>query len=138
MPMAAGAGGMLMAAGAGGSLAAGSGGAPSADAGGAPSTPSGKVFAQCRFHFGSIADVVRDNPALVKELDFFTPGWMGLKDTFDMQGVCDDTQPGAIFEKQVPAIVAYVAAFYAKRSANLKDCNAPGAQQDLCVAARRW
>jgi hypothetical protein len=142
MPMAAGAGGMPMAAGAGGSLAAGSGGGPSAGTGGgpsagtggAPSAPGGKVFAQCRFHFGSIADVVRDNPALVKELDYFTPGWMGLKDTFDMQGVCDDTKPGATFEKQVPAIVAYVAAFYAKRTANLKDCNAPGAQQDLCVA----
>lgn len=134
MLMTAGAGGMIAAAGAGGSLAAGSGGGPSAGSSGAPSTGGGKVFAQCRFHFGSIADVVRNNPALVKELDFFTPGWMGLKDTFDMQGVCDDTKPGATFEKQVPAIVAYVAAFYAKRTANLKDCNAQGAQQDLCVA----
>lgn len=127
-------GGMPATTGVSGATAAGAGGSLAAGSGGAPSTPAGKVFAQCRFHFGSIADAVRNNAALVNELDFFTPGWMGLKDTFDMQGVCDDTKPGATFEKQVPAIVAYVAAFYAKRTANLKDCNAQGAQQDLCVA----
>ena len=59
---------------------------------------------------------------------------MGLKDTFDMQYVCDYTKPGGLFAGKVPAVVAYVAAFYAKRVGNLKDCNAPGAQQDLCVA----
>jgi len=91
------------------------------------------VFSQCRFHFGSIADVVRKNPATIRELDFFTPGWMGLKDTFDMQHVCDDTKPGATFAAQVPAIVSYTAAFYAKRTGNLQDCNVPGAQQTLCL-----
>jgi hypothetical protein len=130
------AGGAGLAAGGGGETAAasgGSGGANSAANGGGPAAGSGKVFSTCRFHFGSIGDVVRGSPATVKELDFFTPGWMGLKDTFDMQHVCDDTKAGATFEGKVPAIVSYVSAFYAKRSNNLKDCNAPGAQQDLCT-----
>jgi len=70
---------------------------------------------------------------MIAQLDFFTPGWMGQQDTFDMQYVCDETKAGAAFAAQVPAIVAYVAAFYAKRHDNLKDCNASGAQQDLCT-----
>jgi len=71
---------------------------------------------------------------MIAQLDFFTPGWMGQQDTFDMQYVCDETKSGGAFAAQVPAIVAYVAAFYAKRHDDLKDCNASGAQQDLCVA----
>ena len=128
--------------GAAGTAAAGSGvagsGASASAAGAsaagsaAPATGTGKVFRECRFHFGTIADVVRKNPAAVRELDFFTPGWMGLKDTFDMQHVCDDTKPGGTFEQQVPAIVAYVSAFYAKRTDNLEDCNVPGATRTLC------
>ncbi|MET0390250.1 MAG: hypothetical protein ABW321_30040 [Polyangiales bacterium] len=121
-----------------GETAAGSGGAtapPSAGAGGGPtsSAGAGKVFSQCRFHFGSIADVARNDPALVAELDFFTPGWMGLQDTFDMQHVCDDTAPGATYEKQIPAIVSYVSAFYAKRAGNLEDCNVDPTR-NLCVS----
>jgi hypothetical protein len=102
-------------------------------AGGPSTSGSGKVWKQCRFHFGAIADVARNRPELVRELDFFTPGWMGLKDTFDMQHVCNDTKPGATFEAQVPAIVSYVAAFYAKRIGNLQDCNVAGATATLCV-----
>jgi hypothetical protein len=108
-------------------------GAPVAGGGAAPSGAS-SVWSECRFHFGAIADVVRNDPATVKELDFFTTGWMGLKDTFDMEHVCKDTAPGATFEGKLPVIVSYVAAFYAKRVGDLKDCNAPGAQQDLCTA----
>jgi hypothetical protein len=116
-------------AGAGGSSGAG-GATGAAGAGGS----AGRVFSECRFHFGTIADLAKDNPALIAELDFFTPGWMGLMDTFDQQYVCDYVKPGGPFEGKVPAIVAYVAAFYAKRVGDLKDCNAPGPQQDLCVA----
>ena len=123
--------------GAGGSGgAAGSSGAaggPNAGAGGSVAS-AGKVFGECRFHFGTIADLAKDNPALIAELDYFTPGWMGLSDTFDQQYVCDYVKAGGPFEGKVPVIVAYVAAFYAKRVGDLKDCNAPGPQQDLCVA----
>jgi hypothetical protein len=85
-------------------------------------------------HFGTTDGIAKNNPAMIQQLDFFTPGWMGQQDTFDMQYVCDYTKPGGTFANQVPAVVAYVAAFYAKRHDNLKDCNAAGAQQDLCQA----
>jgi hypothetical protein len=127
----AGAGGMLAVAGTSGvSGGGGAGGAPT-------SVGSNQVFSQCRFHFGTTDGIAKNNPAMIEQLDFFTPGWMGQKDTFDMQYVCDYTKPGGTFAKQVPAVVAYVAAFYAKRIANLKDCNASGAQQDLCVAGAK-
>jgi hypothetical protein len=125
----AGAGGMTAVAGTSGA-SGGAGGAPT-------SVGSNQVFSQCRFHFGTTDGIAKNNPAMIEQLDFFTPGWMGLKDTFDMQYVCDYTKPGGTFAKQVPAVVAYVAAFYAKRIANLKDCNASGAQQDLCVAGAK-
>jgi hypothetical protein len=114
---------------------AGGGGsaAPAAGTSGGPAS-TGKIFDPCRFHFGTTDGIAKNNPAMIEQLDFFTPGWMGLKDTFDMQYVCDYTKPGGTFAKQVPAVVAYVAAFYAKRVGNLKDCNSPGAMQDLCVA----
>jgi hypothetical protein len=127
---AGGTGGVAGAAGAAGATQAGEGGG-----GGVPG--SGKVFSQCRMHFGTTDGIAKNNPAMIKELDFFTPGWMGLKDSFDMQYVCDYTKPGGMFAAQVPAIVSYAAAFYAKRIGNLKDCNAPGSQQDLCVAGAR-
>jgi hypothetical protein len=63
---------------------------------------------------------------------------VGTSDTFNMQYVCDETKSGAALAGKVPALVAYVAAFYAKRHDNLKDCNAPGAQQDLCVAGAAY
>lgn len=69
---------------------------------------------------------------MIPQLDFFTPGWMGQSDNFDMKYVCDEAK--AQFASQVPVIVSYTAAFFAKRRGNLKDCNASGAQQDLCVA----
>jgi hypothetical protein len=94
---------------------------------------SGKVYGQCRFHFGTTDGIAKNNPSLIQQLDFFTPGWMGsVSDTFDMQYVCDYTKAGGTFANQVPAVVAYLAAFYVKRHHNLKDCNAPGSQQDLC------
>ena len=111
----------------------GSGGAGAGGAASGGTTGAGTVYGQCRFHFGTIDTIAKSNPSMIAQLDFFTPGWMGQQDTFDMQYVCDETKSGAAFAAQVPAIVAYVAAFYAKRHDNLKDCNASGAQQDLCT-----
>jgi hypothetical protein len=111
---------------------AGAVGATTGSAGTPASSTGGKVFADCRFHFGAIADVARKDPALIRELDFFTPGWMGLKDTFDMKHVCDDAADGGAFAGKIPAIVSYLAAFYAKRVGNLEDCNVDP-QRNLCV-----
>jgi hypothetical protein len=103
-------------------------------AGGTPATggstneggggPGGKIFSQCRFHFGTIDSVAKAaGPSMISELDFFTPGWMGQSDSFDMGYVCDEGKAGGVLGNQVPVIVAYVAAFYAKRHAGLQDCN---------------
>jgi hypothetical protein len=98
-----------------------------------------KVFSQCRLHFGTIDSKAKENPALIPELDFFTPGWMGLSDTFDQKYVCDEGKEGAVLGKLVPVIVAYVSAFYVKRHhGNLCDCNVTtcgqtdGKANDLC------
>jgi len=112
----------------------GLGGAVGSGSGGSGPIGSNKVFSSCRFHFGTVDSIAKNNSAMIQQLDFFTPGWMGQKDTFDMQYVCDYTKSGGTFAKQMPVIVAYVAAFYAKRNNNLKDCNAAGSQQDLCHA----
>jgi hypothetical protein len=108
--------------------------------GGGPSNePTNEVFSQCRLHFGTIDQKAKEQPALIPELDFFTPGWMGLSDTFDQGAVCDEVAPGAPLEKLVPVIVAYVSAFYVKRHhGNLCDCNVTscgqtdGKPNDLC------
>ncbi len=97
------------------------------------------VFSECRLHFGTIDSVATQNPALIPELDFFTPGWMGQSDHFDQSFVCDEAKPGAVLGKQLPVIVAYVSAFYVKRHhGNLCDCNVDACGQtdakpnDLC------
>ena len=99
--------------------------------GGGETTSAADVFGSCRFHFGAIDQFARDNPSIAAELDFFTPGWMGIRDTFDQGYVCDDTEPGGPLEGLVPVVVAYVAAFYAKRHENLNDCNV--GSPDLCT-----
>jgi hypothetical protein len=82
------------------------------------------VFSQCRFHFGTIDSIAKSAGAsMISQLDFFTPGWMGQKDTFDMGYVCTEGNPGGALANQVPVIVAYVAAFYVKRHFGLQDCN---------------
>jgi hypothetical protein len=89
--------------------------------------PTNKVFSQCRLHFGTIDTKAKENAALIPELDFFTPGWMGLSDTFDQKYVCDEAKEGAVLGKLVPVIVAYVSAFYVKRHhGGLCDCNVSG------------
>ena len=96
------------------------------------------VYPQCRFHFGTIDSVALGNRSMIPQLDFFTPGWMGQGDKFDMKSVCDEAKSGAVLGNQVPVIVAYVAAFYAKRHGNMKDCNAEGNQQSLCQAGAQF
>lgn len=107
---------------AGSSGSSGSGGS-SGSAGSAGSGPTNEVFDECRFHFGTIDSKARDNAALRAELDYFTPGWMGQSDSFDMQYVCDEAGPGDPFDGIVPAIVSYVIAFNARRDEGLEDCN---------------
>jgi len=48
---------------------------------------------------------------------------MGQSDTFDMGDVCTEAKAGGALASLVPVIVAYVAAYYAKRHSGLKDCN---------------
>ncbi len=110
----------------GGSSAGGTGGAMGAD----------KVFDHCRFLFGTIDSVAKANPSIIPQIDYFTPGWMGQKDTFDMSYVCTEANAGGALAGKVPVIVAYVAAFYAKRHFGLCDCNVSscGANNDLCHA----
>ena len=59
---------------------------------------------------------------------------MGQKDTFDMSHVCTEANAGGALAGKVPVIVAYVAAFYAKRHNGRCDCNVStcGANNDLC------
>lgn len=88
-----------------------------------------QVFAECRFHFGAIREYALDHPSIREQIDYFTPGWMGLSNTFDQGYVCDDLK-GTLAGK-VPVVVAYVSAFYAKREQSLHDCNV--GQPDLCT-----
>ncbi len=60
---------------------------------------------------------------MIPELDFFTSGWMGQSDQFDMQYVCDEAGPGGELDGLVPVLVSYVIAFTARRDENLQDCN---------------
>ncbi len=125
-------GGATGAAGRGGATgAAGSGGV-----GGSAGSGSvvNKVFNSCRFHFGALEGTARGSSALAQQIDIFTPGWMGQKDTFDMMGVCTETAAGGPLAGKVPVIVAYVAAFYAKRHFGRCDCNVTtcGTNNDLC------
>jgi len=122
-----------------GGVTAGSGGhAGTSGASGAGGTSAaGQVFGQCRFHFGTIDSIATGSPAMIPQLDFFTPGWMGQKDTFDMGTTfCTEAKSGGTLGNQVPVIVAYVAAFYVKRHSGLCDCNVTtcGANKDLCHA----
>lgn len=106
---------------------AGGGSAGAAGSGGGGS--SVRAFKQCRFHFGTIDGRAKGNSALIQQLDYFTPGWLGQADTFNMQSVC--TQANGEFSNVVPAVVAYVIAFKARRDRGLEDCNVSGAT-NLC------
>ena len=122
-----------------GGVTTNAGSASGGSAGGGTTVPTNKVFSQCRLHFGTIDSKAKANAALIPELDFFTPAWMGQSDTFDQKFVCDEGKEGAVLGKLVPVIVAYVSAFYVKRHhGGLCDCNVnscgmvDGKVNDLC------
>lgn len=115
---------------AGGSADTGSGGSTTGASGGSTNNGSGGMsngggndgpFSECRFHFGATRDFAVNNAGIRNEIDYFTPGWMGLSNTFDQQYVCEDVN--GVLAGKVPVVVAYVSAFYAKREQNLHDCN---------------
>jgi hypothetical protein len=123
----------------GGSGSSGAGASTGGAGGSGGVAPMNEVFSQCRLHFGTIDSKAKENPSLIPQLDFFTPGWMGISDTFDQGYVCDEAKSGAVLGKLVPVIVAYVSAFYVKRHhGNLCDCNVnecgetDGKANDLC------
>ena len=120
----------------GGGNRAGVGGNP-AGVGGNPGAR--EVFASCRFHFGTIDSKAKAaGAATIAQLDYFTPGWM-LGATFDHQGVCNDTKPGAVLDGKVPVVVAYVAAGNVKRDHKLCDCNVAGcAAGTLCQSGAQF
>ena len=99
--------------------------------GGSPSTqPAGKVFSQCRFHFGAIDSGAKNGGAtLISQLDMFTPGWM--MGTFNQKYVCDEAN--GVLAGLVPVDVTYISANYVKNQNKLCDCNVSGcAGGDLC------
>jgi hypothetical protein len=103
-----------------------------ADSGGSKDTGSvgdGGIFNQCRFHFGTVDTKARGNAALIPQIDFFTPGWVGQSDTFDMDYACAAVK-GELSGTTL-AVVSYIIAFSARRDQGLQDCNVSG-QTNLC------
>jgi len=87
--------------------------------------PAGKVFSQCRFHFGTIDSQAKNGGAsMISQLDFFTPGWM--MGTFNQGYVCTEANPGGALAGLVPVDVTYIAANYVKNQNKLCDCNVSG------------
>jgi hypothetical protein len=124
---ASGAGGASGAAGRGG--AGGASGSAGGGAGGASDAGAGRVFGQCRFHFGTLDSKARGNAALIPQIDFFIPGWVGQSDTFDMGYACDAAN--GTLSTAVLAVVSYIIAFTARRDQGLQDCNVND-QTNLC------
>jgi hypothetical protein len=89
----------------------------------------GGTLGQCRFHFGTIDSKVNGNSALTAQIDFFTPGWVGQSDTFDMDYACTEAK-GALSGATM-AVVSYIIAFSARRDQGLQDCNVND-QTNLC------
>jgi hypothetical protein len=111
---------------------AGAGGATGTGGAGTGGTSAtGQIFNPCRFHFGALDG---QGTSTLQQVDTFTTGWMGQKDTFDMSYVCTEANAGGKVAGKVPVLVAYVAAFYAKRHFGRCDCNVTtcGANNDLC------
>jgi len=116
--------------------ATGTGGTTSG-AGGSTATP-GKIFSQCRFHFGTLDSRAKSGGAsLVAQLDFFTPGWM--MGTFNQGSVCTESAPGGALAGLVPVDVTYIAANYVKNQNQLCDCNVSGcAGGNLCTYGSQY
>ena len=116
----------------GGKATGGSATGGSATGGSAGTNPAGKVFSQCRFHFGTIDSQAKNAGAsMISQLDYFTPGWM--MGTFNQKYVCDESAPGGALAGLVPVDVTYIAANYVKGQNKLCDCNVSGcAGGNLC------
>jgi hypothetical protein len=108
-------------------------------AAGGSTKPAGKVFSQCRFHFGAIDSTAKNAGAsMISQLDYFTPGWM--MGSWSQKYVCDEANPGGALAGLVPVDVTYISANYVKNQANPKlcDCNVTtcgstgGKTNDLC------
>ena len=122
-------GGRASSGGAAGTGGVATGGTPT---GGSTAAP-GKIFSQCRFHFGT----TRASGAVVAQLDFFTPGWM--MGTFNQQSVCKNTNPGGSLAGLVPVDVTYISANYVKGKYQLCDCNVAGcAGGNLCTYGSQY
>ena len=59
----------------------------------------------------------------------FTSGWIGSSENFNLGGICTDLN--GVLSGKVPALVAYIIAFTARRDENLQDCNVSGSN-NLC------
>ena len=116
----------------GGSSTGGSSTGGSATGGSTGTPPAGKVFSQCRFHFGTIDSQAKNAGAsMISQLDYFTPGWM--MGTFNQKYVCDEANSGGALAGLVPVDVTYIAANYVKNQNKLCDCNVSGcAGGNLC------
>ena len=124
-------GGGTTAGGTGGKATGGSSTGGSATGGSTgPKPAAGKVFSQCRFHFGAIDSGAKNGGAtMISQLDMFTPGWM--MGTFNQKYVCDEAN--GVLAGLVPVDVTYISANYVKNQDKLCDCNVSGcAGGDLC------
>lgn len=103
-------------------------------------TSSGAAFSQCRFHFGTNDSYLKTNTAMLAQMDYYQPGWMGTNgDTFDQSYVCDYAASNNSLKNLVPVVVSYIAAGYVKRHHNLCDCNVSGcAAGDLCKSGAQY
>jgi hypothetical protein len=97
----------------------------SATGGSTSTTPPGKVFSQCRFHFGTIDSQAKNAGAsMISQLDMFTPGWM--MGAWSQGYVCTEAVSGGALAGLVPVDVTYIAANYVKGQNKLCDCNVSG------------
>jgi hypothetical protein len=105
---------------------------------GGSTAPAGKVFSQCRFHFGTIDSIaINAGASMISQLDFFTPGWM--MGTFSQSGVCTESAPGGKLAGLVPVDVTYISANYVKNQDKLCDCNVSGCSGgDLCTYGSQY
>lgn len=107
----------------------GTGGTGPVATGGGTGT-QGKIFKDCRFHFGTQSSKLTS--ALLPELDLYGAGWL-YTDTFGWSGVCMDSAAGGRAAGLVPTVFAYASAGIVKTKYKLCDCNMTGcAGGDLC------
>jgi hypothetical protein len=101
-------------------------------------TATGKVYSQCRFHFGTIDTIAKNaGTSMISQLDFFTPGWM--MGTWNQSSVCTESAPGAALAGLVPVDVTYIAANYVKNQNKLCDCNVSGCSGgNLCTYGAQY